>query len=545
MIELIDFTFAFDDSESPTLRRLNLSYSSSELALLCGPTGSGKSTLLKVMNGLVPHFSGGVASGKLLIEGQDFAGRQPHEFATVVAYVNQQPDGSFVAETVAEEIAFSLEQLGFAEAEMQSLIEKYAELLNIGHLLEKSVYEISGGEQQRVAIAAALVAGPRILILDEPTSALDPEAALELLVLLRRLASEEKYTVILAEHRIERALTMVDSVTMVHGDGSASKGTATEVMTDYRTLPVLLELSQALNWQPPVFDIESARNRWLQTLGTGARLNQRISDGAHAVALRATNLSVRYGDQIALQSLNLSLNNREIVALMGSNGSGKSSLLWALQGAGSRFSGEVKVLGEANSEPQDTAKLTTGERLKVISMVPQSASDLLFLPTLADELIESDRLAGLPPSTTAKRFSRLAGKVDPARHPRDLSLGQQLALVLAIQLSKGAQVLLLDEPTRGLDYQAKKELAAQLVDLRNEGKSVLFASHDIEFAALVADRVIMLDAGRITLDEPATLALAHDGQLASQSAQVTREAGVINISQVLELVSTLNDRHEP
>jgi energy-coupling factor transport system ATP-binding protein len=176
---------------------------------------------------------------------------------------------------------------------------------------------------------------------------------------------------------------------------------------------------------------------------------------------------------------------------MGENGSGKSSLLWAIQGSGERAS------GEALSNWGETQKLSPEERLCVVTMVPQRASDLLFLSSVSAELEDSDRFAGAKPTTTASLFARFAGRVDPAVHPRDLSAGQQLALVLAIQLVKGAGVVLLDEPTRGLDYEAKRALARIIGELRTQGHAIVLASHDIEFVAQVATKVVVLETGRI------------------------------------------------
>jgi energy-coupling factor transport system ATP-binding protein len=183
---------------------------------------------------------------------------------------------------------------------------------------------------------------------------------------------------------------------------------------------------------------------------------------------------------------------------------------------------------------QDISKMTAQERLSFITMVPQNAADLLFLNTLADELAESDRFATVAPSTTATIFASLAGRVDPKRHPRDLSAGQQLALVLALQLVKGANVLLLDEPTRGLDYEAKRELAKQLAILKDQGKAVLLASHDIEFVAQVADRIVVLEKGRIVESGTPGEVLAFGKPLASQIAQIVQQPGAVCLSDIFE-----------
>ena len=526
MIRLEDLTFSFDQAESPVLKRVNLQFAAGEFALISGPTGSGKSTLLRAINGLVPHFSSGLLSGRIWLNAADYGGAKPHELAHLVGFVNQQPEGAFVADTVAEELAFGMEQLGFSPDQMRSRIRDVAERFGLTELLSANLSELSGGQQQRVAIAAALIAGQRILLLDEPTSALDAKAAAELIGLLRSLASDHGITVLLAEHRIERAIGIVDSITVVHGDGSVSKAKSSdgldEVLRNYRMVPPVVELGQVLGWNPLALSVAQARDKWLA--GNYMAESPQSSPEAGPELLTATALSVRYGQEVALHPIDVSLPAGCITAVIGPNGSGKTSMLWALQGQ-LGHTGSV-ILADGRS-PKDIKPIP---RLAELAMVPQWAADLLMLNTIAQEMAESDSFAQVDQGTTAKLFSQLAGRIDPARHPRDLSAGQQLALVLAIQLAKGASVLLLDEPTRGLDYESKKQLAAQLLQVRNQGKAILLASHDVEFIALVADQILELKDGKLVRQGPAAQVLSQLGFNAPQVWQVTEQA--IRVDQV-------------
>ena len=212
---------------------------------------------------------------------------------------------------------------------------------------------------------------------------------------------------------------------------------------------------------------------------------------------------------------------------MGPNGSGKTSLCWALQGLGTVSSGEV-ILAEGV-----TAKLENDLRLELVALVPQRATDLLFLNSLAEELEESDRFAKVNQGTTANLFQKMSGRIDTSIHPRDLSAGQQLALVLAIQMAKQPKVLILDEPTRGLDYQAKKSLALQLHQLREATRTIILATHDIEFVAMVADRVVVLDEGKVVSDSTVVEALKPDQPYASQISQISQTEGLIRVGQVI------------
>ena len=520
MIRLEDLTFSFEQSDSPVLKRVNLQFAPGEFALISGPTGSGKSTLLRAINGLVPHFSSGLLSGRILLDGVDFGGAKPHEVAHLVGFVNQQPEGAFVADTVLEELAYGLEQLGFDAVQMQKRIQDVAARFDLTEILNSNLSELSGGQQQRVAIAAALVAGQKILLLDEPTSALDARSAAELIAVLRALASDHGVTVLLAEHRIERVVGLVDSVTVVHGDGSVTKAKSIDgldqVLREYRMVPPVIELGQKLMWNPLALSIGQARKQWQAGRHSVSPFANEVF-GAD-VLLSAQGLSVSYGTTVALHPIDLQLTSGCITAVIGPNGSGKTSLLWSLQGQ-LGHSGRVELAD--GTEPKNIRPIP---RLEKLAMVPQWAADLLMLNSIAQEMNDSDSFAQVEQGTTANLFRKLAGRIDPARHPRDLSAGQQLALVLAIQLAKGAQVPLLDEPTRGLDYESKKQLAAQLDAVKKQGKAILLASHDVEFIALVADQILALERGQLVATGPAHEVLSQLGANAPQIWQVTEQA---------------------
>ena len=529
MIQLKDLTFSYlksdgsKVSETPQINNVNLAINSGEFVLVCGPTGSGKSTFLKTLNGLAPSFTGGVITGELKINGVNLLGLEPHEFASVVGYVNQQPENAFVGDTVIDEIVYCAEQLGLPIQEIELSVKKISELLEIADLLERPLATLSGGQQQRVAIASALVAGQKILLLDEPTSALDLVGAAEVLRVLRRLCSEEGVTVLLAEHRISRVIAEVDSVLVVHGDGSVTKGPTATQFNDPRFVPPIIELGLKLGWKPLPITTTDAAKKWNETRpGFQAKV---ISQPAQEV-LSVRDLEVSFGSVQALQETSFSLAGNQIAALMGENGSGKTSLCWAIQGSGTRTKGTVATY------KGDTRDLNTVERLEVLTMVPQRAADLLFLATLSAELEESDKYAVVTPGSTAKLFQSLAGRIDTSIHPRDLSAGQQLSLVLAIQLVKQAKIVILDEPTRGLDYSAKHALAKQLNSIRSQDRAVLIATHDIEFVAMIADRVLVLEKGKLVSDSSPLEVLGAGKPFASQLAEISQEVGLISIEQV-------------
>ena len=363
MISIKDLTFSYDRAESPQLTRVNLEFAAGEFVLVCGPTGSGKSTLLKTINGLAPHFTGGRLRGRIKIDNQDVTGRLPHELAELVGYVNQQPEGWFVADTVQDELVYGLEQLGFSRERMAAELSRVAKMLGLQDLLDRPLSFLSGGQQQRVAIGAALAAGQRVLLLDEPTSALDVDAAAETVDLLKSLAKDHGVTILVAEHRFNNLLDKVDSVVVVNNDGTVEKGDAAWKLDE--------DIRQGL------FNADE-RLEHRQSITTGW-------------VLTATELTVSYADQVAVSKASLSIKAGEIVALQGANGSGKTSLLWAIQGTGNGSkavsTGTVSV--GSFGDPRD---LKPRDRLKAITMVPQRAADLLFLNSLSEELSESDQI---------------------------------------------------------------------------------------------------------------------------------------------------------
>lgn len=426
------------------INRANFALAAGEIALLTGPTGSGKSTLLKMLNGLAPHFSNGTLSGQLVIDETEMTGGKPHDFANLIGYVNQQPEGWFVASLVEDELAFGLEQLGVEASEMKAQIAKTAANFGLTDLLSRQVSTLSGGEQQKVAIAAALICGQKILLLDEPTSALDETSAATTIQFLADLANEHGVTMVIAEHRYERLASLADSRIKVEKDGTVS----------YRRLN----------------DADRQELRAESKLSPRPRISQ-ATNGLPGSRFERRGINVSFGSQHLLSDASLALEANQISAVVGPNGVGKSSLLWAL----------------LDHEQ-------TGAR---IALVPQVATDLLILSSLGAELAASDRSSSAAAGATGKIFQELAGRIDPSVYPRDLSSGQQVALALALQLTKPADVILLDEPTRGLDVLAKQQLANLLFNLSDEGKFILLASHDQSFVKQVADRVLTIQSGQI------------------------------------------------
>ena len=509
MIELRDVSFAYDGRS--VLRHVDLTLDEGELVLVSGRTGVGKSTLLGVVTGLVPRFTGGVLSGDVLLDGRSIVHQAPRERAHVVGYVGQDPLAGFVTDTVEEELAYGMEQLGVPPATMRRRVEETLDLLGVADLRSRPLRTLSGGQQQRVAIGSVLTAHPRVLVLDEPTSALDPTAAEDVLATITRLVHDLGLTVLLAEHRLERVVPFADRVCLLTGDGGVTVDAPEVVLADSPVAPPLVELGRAAGWSPLPLTVRDARRR---ARGLDLPPPADVPRPTRDEVLTATGVTVVHGSHVAVRELDLALAAGQVSVLMGRNGSGKSSLIWALQGSGRRRSGTVAIGG------RDPAELPAARRREHVGLVPQTAADLLYLETVAEECAAADDGAGAAPGTCRGLLDRLAPGIEDATHPRDLSEGQRLSLAVAVVLTTRPPVLLLDEPTRGLDYAGKAELARIVGDLAADGHAVLLATHDVEFAAHVADDVVVLAEGEIVSQGPTRVVLAESPSFAPQVTKV-------------------------
>ncbi|MFG2507250.1 ABC transporter ATP-binding protein [Streptomyces rubiginosohelvolus] len=551
MITFDRVSVVYDGADEPVLRDVNLSVDEGELCLVVGHTGVGKSTLLGAVNGLVPHFTGGTLYGTVTVDGRDTADHPPRELADVVGVVGQDPLDGFVTDTVEEELAYAMEQLAISPTVMRKRVEETLDLLGLADLRHRALHELSGGQQQRVAIGSVLTAHPRVLVLDEPTSALDPTAAEEVLAAVTRLVHDLGVTVLLAEHRLERVVQYADRVIHLPGNGRVVSGAPSEIFTASSIAPPIVELGRAAGWSPLPLSVRDARRaaRPLRTALEGATPPpvRAVPDAPGATLLGARGITVAYRGVPAVREVDLDLRAGEITALMGRNGSGKSSLLWALQGSGPRAAGTVRVGPDGSGAPGaakggDPKKLSAAEARRLVGLVPQTPTDLLYLESVKQELDQADTESGTATGAEAATratgpsaraiLDRLAPGIDGATHPRDLSEGQKLALVLAIQLAAAPRVLLLDEPTRGLDYRAKTQLIAMVDELAAEGRSVVVSTHDVEFAARAADRVVVLAEGDIVADGPTTEVIVASPVFAPQVAKILAPLPYLTVGQV-------------
>ncbi|MFI0779659.1 ABC transporter ATP-binding protein [Streptomyces sp. NPDC021212] len=536
MIRFEQVSVTYDGAARPALHGVELTVPEGELALLVGPSGVGKSTLLGAVSGLVPHFSGGTLRGRVTVAGRDTRTHKPRELADVVGTVGQDPLAHFVTDTVEDELAYGMESLGLPPDTMRRRVEETLDLLGLAELRDRPIATLSGGQRQRVAIGSVLTPHPRVLVLDEPTSALDPAAAEEVLAVLQRLVHDLGTTVLMAEHRLERVVQYADQVILLPAPGAAPVvGEPAEIMPVSPVQPPVVALGGLAGWTAPVpLSVRDARRRAgalrerLAPLTPPAPLPREAPGGAPAG--HAERLSVRHGRVEALRDVSLSVRPGETVALMGRNGAGKSTLLAAFVGMHEPAAGTLRV----GAEPLVPHRTRPAELLRHVGLVPQEPRDLLYADTVAAECAAADVDAGAAPGTCRALVGNLLPEVADDTHPRDLSEGQRLALALSVILTARPPLLLLDEPTRGLDYAAKARLTRVLRGLAADGHAIVLATHDVELAAELAHRVVILADGEVVADGPTAEVVMSSPAFAPQVAKILAPLPWLTVPQVRE-----------
>jgi energy-coupling factor transport system ATP-binding protein len=514
VLELDRVSYWYPGADQPVLSDVSLSVAPGELVVVAGASGSGKSTLLGTASGLIPHFHGGRFTGAARVAGRDTRGHGPGELADVVGTLFQDPETQVVMGTVRAEIGLPLENRGQAPAAVARGVEEAALALRVAHLLDRLTSELSGGELQRVALAASLAGRPELLVLDEPTSQLDPVAGDELIGTLRRINEDRDAAILLAEHRLERCLGWADRVLVLAQGRIACDAPPPEFLSwalaqsrDLATPGARLLDGLGL---APVAGVKAAR-RELRSRGllagdepphqdghTGKRRGSRgRSRTQDALRFDGVWHEVRNGPAI-LRGVSLGVAPGERVALMGANGAGKSTLLRHARGLQEPTRGRLTRAGK-------------------VALLLQNPNDYLVHETVAAEAPASALEAvGLDPASFG------------SRHPRELSVGEKQRVALAIVLadpegSTGPAVICLDEPTRGLDRRRKRELAELLRRLPDA--AVIVATHDPEFASALAERVILLAHGRVIADGPIAEILSDGTYFATETARILGGAG--------------------
>ena len=483
--ELRDLSFTYPNENSPALRHVCMDIPEGKITLICGASGSGKSTLLRRLKACLADH--GNAEGEVLFFGRPLGEVEAAEQARRIGFVFQHPDDQIVTDKVFHELAFGPESLGWDQSKMRLAVAEMASYFGLSGLFLKNATELSGGQKQLVNLAAVAVMRPDVLILDEPTSQLDPIAAANFLATLRKLNEDIGLTVILTEHRLEEALPMANMLAVLENGRLIAYDEprkATMQIKDspvFESMPAAVRIFASLGGEGDApLTVSEGRSFIASYARKSVDITQKNERVHGDTAVWIKNAWFRYEKNApdVLCGLELKLYRGEICALLGGNGSGKSTSIGLISGRLKPYRGKVKSEGVR------------------IAALPQDPRELFVKDTVSDELSELDS----DEDETARlvEFLELENVIE--RHPFDLSGGEQQRLALGKVLLTHPDVLLLDEPTKGMDGQLKRCFGELLQKLRSEGKTVFLVSHDVEFCARYADRCALLFRGEIVAE---------------------------------------------
>ena len=521
VIELKNVSYKYPATDFYALKDVSLTVRRGEVLLITGPTGAGKTTLCYVLNGLVPHFFGGVFEGEARVLGYDIRETPVGFLSTKVGLVFSDPLSQLVSATVEDEVAFGLENLGLPEEEIMKRVKEVLEYVELYKLKDRPPYTLSGGEQQAVALASILAMDPEVYVLDEPTSNLDPIGTMRVLDLLKKLAREKRKTIIIVEHKLEEMAEIADRMIVMNEGKIIAEGTPREILThraehlhelglEAAHIPLLVqrlmkerlidnvgEIPLTLNEGVRFFDQILSSNTLSLTSGNGGSIESE-KQGIGEPIIRVENLVHVYpGGTMALKGVSMEVYRGDFLAIIGQNGSGKTTLVKHFNGLLKPTEGKVTVFG------MDVEKTPTSELVKRVGYIFQDPDRQLFTRSVKDELIFGPKNIGLPKDEIEERIERVAKKlrIDHLldRQPYSLGKGEKQRVAIASILVMDPEVIVLDEPTTGQDPRNRREIMDTMKALHEEGKTIVFITHDMNLVAEYANRCIVMSDGRILL----------------------------------------------
>jgi energy-coupling factor transporter ATP-binding protein EcfA2 len=478
-------SFRYRDRQDLAIRDISLSLEAGELLLVAGPSGCGKTTLARCINGLIPRSYKGELTGSIRIQDQDTSAMPLARISQMVGTVLQDPERQILGTNVVSEVAFGLENLGLPREQILQRANETMDYLGIAEFRDRQTYNLSGGEKQKVALAGVLVMRPSLLLLDEPLASLDPASAQEALALLRRLV-DEGMTVIIVEHRVEDVLKIEPDRVMLMMDGVVTYLGPTEGLqkaVDYHEvkLPAAMVMKMAaanpLAWE---------------------KIHLSVKEEKIAPLVQFEGVSFEYEKGVpVLHEIDLTINRGDIIAILGPNGAGKTTLV-------KHAIGLLKpTLGRVLVEGRDTSELSVAQIASTLGYVFQSPSHMLFAPSVQEELAFGPRNLGHAENQIEKEVREAIHIVNLSglekNPPLALSFGQQKRVTIAAILAMRSKILVMDEPTAGQDYKNYMGFMDSILQLPSF-EAILFITHDIDMAVVYANRVILVNEGRIVAD---------------------------------------------
>ena len=511
-ISFNQFTFQYDAQAEATLKDISFDIAKGEKVLILGPSGSGKSTLAQCLNGIIPNIHKGQAQGQVRIDGQDIFKQSIYDKSQLVSTVLQDPDGQFIGLTVAEDLAFALENDCADQSEMKDKVALWAERLDLTSLLNHRPQDLSGGQKQRVSLAGVLIDESPILLFDEPLANLDPKSGQETIDLIDKIHKEVGATTIIIEHRLEDVLYRpVDRILLVNEGELIFNGSPDELLSSTLLLengirePLYVTVLRQLG-----FDTRSAQNLSqldaldLSDLALPDRVLKDKKDSSSDSILKVEGLSVSYGDNPAIiEDLSFSLKKGERLAIVGKNGAGKSTLAKALCGF-------VPSQGKLTYKGQDISQDSIAERSERIGFVLQNPNQMISQTMIFDEVALGLRLRGIEETEVEERVHEVlktCGLYSFRKWPISaLSFGQKKRVTIASILVLRPEIIILDEPTAGQDYKTYTDIMNFLDSLQKQGHTIVMITHDMQLMLEYSDRCLVVVEGKIIADDnPVTI----------------------------------------
>ena len=526
-ISFNQFTFQYDAQAEATLKDISFDIAKGEKVLILGPSGSGKSTLAQCLNGIIPNIHKGQAQGQVRIDGQDIFKQSIYDKSQLVSTVLQDPDGQFIGLTVAEDLAFALENDCADQSEMKDKVALWAERLDLTSLLNHRPQDLSGGQKQRVSLAGVLIDESPILLFDEPLANLDPKSGQETIDLIDKIHKEVGATTIIIEHRLEDVLYRpVDRILLVNEGELIFNGSPDELLSSTLLLengirePLYVTVLRQLG-----FDIRSAQNLSqldaldLSDLALPDRVLKDKRDSSSDSILKVEGLSVSYGDNPAIiEDLSFSLKKGERLAIVGKNGAGKSTLAKALCGF-------VPSQGKLTYEGQDISQDSIAERSERIGFVLQNPNQMISQTMIFDEVALGLRLRGIEEAEVEERVHEVlktCGLYSFRKWPISaLSFGQKKRVTIASILVLKPEIIILDEPTAGQDYKTYTDIMTFLDSLQKQGHTIVMITHDMQLMLEYSDRCLVVVEGKVIADDNPVTILNQKGLLESANLKQT------------------------
>ena len=526
-ISFNQFTFQYDAQAEATLKDISFDIAKGEKVLILGPSGSGKSTLAQCLNGIIPNIHKGQAQGQVRIDGQDIFKQSIYDKSQLVSTVLQDPDGQFIGLTVAEDLAFALENDCADQSEMKDKVALWAERLDLTSLLNHRPQDLSGGQKQRVSLAGVLIDESPILLFDEPLANLDPKSGQETIDLIDKIHKEVGATTIIIEHRLEDVLYRpVDRILLVNEGELLFNGSPDELLSSTLLLengirePLYVTVLRQLG-----FDTRSAQNLSqldaldLSDLALPDRVLKDKRDSSSDSILKVEGLSVSYGDNPAIiEDLSFSLKKGERLAIVGKNGAGKSTLAKALCGF-------VPSQGKLTYKGQDISQDSIAERSERIGFVLQNPNQMISQTMIFDEVALGLRLRGIEEAEVEARVHEVlktCGLYSFRKWPISaLSFGQKKRVTIASILVLKPEIIILDEPTAGQDYKTYTDIMTFLDSLQKQGHTIVMITHDMQLMLEYSDRCLVVVEGKVIADGNPVTILNQKGLLESANLKQT------------------------